>query len=50
MYMCMYVCMYLCLYACIYVLQTLLQPQDHIEDLAHLRDENFTLGRQLEES
>ena len=30
--------------------QALLPPQDQVEDLAHLRDENFTLARQLEES
>ena len=30
--------------------RALLPPQDQVEDLAHLRDENFTLARQLEES
>ena len=42
--------MYLCVYVCIYVQQALLPLQDQVEDLAHFRDENFTLARQLEES
>ena len=29
--------------------RALLPSQDQVEDLAHLRDENFTLARQLEE-
>ena len=30
--------------------RALLPPQDQVEDLAHLRDQNFTLARQLEDS
>ena len=29
--------------------RALLPPQNHVEDLAHLRDENFTLARQVKE-
>ena len=42
--------MYVYLYVCIYVPHALLPPPDQVEDLAHLKDENFTSARQLEES